>query len=334
MSDVTLYYPWIDPPKEETLKTAMLYWDEMRTIVPESIEEPYQTQATKAASDLGFLRRRNINPEMPEVETAGAEFLGDFERKAIQADGLNARDRANLHHEKLPSWLHGGKVADLMKYEVFGDQQPSADGFYNVAEGFGLAYMSRLASTICDVDQITPTTDRDESHDVIIDRFIDLEKENRIDRAEALLARLSIETIHMEPSTPLFRIKSFRDEHYDELVLYRRAVRKLAREVSGITNLDHLEREIKKIVKDEIRPAQEQVEGRMRDHQLDFGMSMTDVATSLGIEAAQQGKLQAILGPIVGSAVGLVCSLCRLRRPKTAKGPYSYLVRAKKRFGE
>ncbi len=55
---------------------------------------------------------------------------------------------------------------------------------------------------------------------------------------------------------------------------------------------------------------------------------------SLGIEAAQQGKLQAILGPIAGSAVGLVCSLCRLRRPKTAKGPYSYLVRAKKRFGE
>ena len=46
-----LYYPTIDIQNENWLKTAILFWDEINTIVPESIREPYQLDSTKYLAD-------------------------------------------------------------------------------------------------------------------------------------------------------------------------------------------------------------------------------------------------------------------------------------------
>ena len=39
-----LFYPWIDIQDEAWLKTSLLYWDSIRTIVPESIDASYSTE--------------------------------------------------------------------------------------------------------------------------------------------------------------------------------------------------------------------------------------------------------------------------------------------------
>ena len=51
-----LYYPSIDIPNENWLKTAILYWDEINTIVPSSIDNPYQEQVTQFLSNEGVIR--------------------------------------------------------------------------------------------------------------------------------------------------------------------------------------------------------------------------------------------------------------------------------------
>ncbi len=43
-----LFYPWIDIRDEAWLKTSLLYWDSVRTIVPESIDAPYSTEVGRA----------------------------------------------------------------------------------------------------------------------------------------------------------------------------------------------------------------------------------------------------------------------------------------------
>ena len=35
-----LYYPWIDIKDESWLKTTILYWNHIQTIVPESFDNP------------------------------------------------------------------------------------------------------------------------------------------------------------------------------------------------------------------------------------------------------------------------------------------------------
>jgi hypothetical protein len=37
---LALYYPWIDIRDESWLKSAALYWETIRTIVPESVDRP------------------------------------------------------------------------------------------------------------------------------------------------------------------------------------------------------------------------------------------------------------------------------------------------------
>ncbi|MEO6889445.1 MAG: hypothetical protein ABI456_09165 [Ktedonobacteraceae bacterium] len=50
-----LYYPTIDIIDEAWLKTAMLYWNQILTIVPASIQHPYNTHTSRAFQDAKVL---------------------------------------------------------------------------------------------------------------------------------------------------------------------------------------------------------------------------------------------------------------------------------------
>ena len=51
-----LYYPHIDIHDTAWLRSAMLFWDEVQTIVPTSIENPYQLADTKICAEEGYLQ--------------------------------------------------------------------------------------------------------------------------------------------------------------------------------------------------------------------------------------------------------------------------------------
>jgi hypothetical protein len=50
-----LYYPEIDIEDELWLKDAMLYWEEIQTIVPSSIRQPYKTSTAQEFYEEGLL---------------------------------------------------------------------------------------------------------------------------------------------------------------------------------------------------------------------------------------------------------------------------------------
>ena len=57
-----LYYPDIDIQNMDWLKTSILFWDSISTIVPESLENPYKQRDTQYLSDIGFLRPLIVHP--------------------------------------------------------------------------------------------------------------------------------------------------------------------------------------------------------------------------------------------------------------------------------
>lgn len=75
MFSKALYYPWIDIADDNWLKTAILYWDEISTIVPESIENPYENEATKIAQEANILKPLRVNSYMREVEEIIPEVI-------------------------------------------------------------------------------------------------------------------------------------------------------------------------------------------------------------------------------------------------------------------
>ncbi|HXM40737.1 MAG TPA: hypothetical protein VN924_05765 [Bryobacteraceae bacterium] len=52
-----LYYPHIEVPNEAWLKSAILYWDEVKTIVPASMPEPYTGGSISASCSLSPRKR-------------------------------------------------------------------------------------------------------------------------------------------------------------------------------------------------------------------------------------------------------------------------------------
>ncbi|MBN9454008.1 MAG: hypothetical protein J0I42_18885 [Bosea sp.] len=120
-----LYYPHIDIDDGEWLRSAVLFWDEIKTIAPRAIAQPYRNSDTNILWREGFIEplRCDLHPELLDV--LGKRVVGLVNRGFFQADleadrmtrdpnrfalmhadkiGMGIRDQfryANLHPEKL-----------------------------------------------------------------------------------------------------------------------------------------------------------------------------------------------------------------------------------------
>jgi len=78
-----LYFPHIDIHDPAWLRSAILFWDEIQTIAPSAIEEPYQKEDTKICQAEGYLRplRCDLHPRV--IEDLGRKILhlGDRDRE-------------------------------------------------------------------------------------------------------------------------------------------------------------------------------------------------------------------------------------------------------------
>lgn len=71
-----LYYPHIDIHDPEWLRSAILFWDEIKTIVPRAIPNPYRHKDTRVCWQEGFLEplRCDLHPEL--LDTLGKRVVG------------------------------------------------------------------------------------------------------------------------------------------------------------------------------------------------------------------------------------------------------------------
>jgi len=117
-----LYYPEIDIEDEPWLKNAMLYWEEIQTIVPSSIRQPYKTNTAREFHEEGLLTPYYVQSDMREIEeltnvvveylqsSEGMEF---FLSKEILRDDVIYLDKlpreirvfVKMYPEKLPSHI-------------------------------------------------------------------------------------------------------------------------------------------------------------------------------------------------------------------------------------
>jgi len=95
-----LYYPTVDIANEDWLKTAILFWDEINTIVPESITNPYREVSTQYLSDEGILRPLQINPGMDLIENLTNDAYNYLKRYRVFLSEF--RGNVPIHKEQLP----------------------------------------------------------------------------------------------------------------------------------------------------------------------------------------------------------------------------------------
>lgn len=169
-----LYYPTISIPDTSWLRQALLYWDEIGSIVPQMGNETLLL----LTPEIEYLRAEGVfrpfNPETLIKRPDGWEVLQEFEKEFKDIIKTDSFQRLIGHQKKLNSLVHHDKVGgelfdDFLQAEGLAATNSNDPEWYLFEEKTALLYMSLLAKYLSDIDiQVTfPGTDRPEYEGLI-----------------------------------------------------------------------------------------------------------------------------------------------------------------------
>ncbi|HHT9153377.1 MAG TPA: hypothetical protein ACFYEM_07605, partial [Candidatus Hypogeohydataceae bacterium YC40] len=147
-----LYYPWIDIKDEGWLKSAMLYWEKIQTIVPASIEQPYSARTANEFYDEGLLVPFRVKPGMQEVEELTDDVL-DYLNSTEGLEVLMGKEISKhtyIYPEKLPQeirelvTIHPEKLPYEIQHRIQTDISSREGDWINVDEAGRLDELSNV----------------------------------------------------------------------------------------------------------------------------------------------------------------------------------------------
>jgi hypothetical protein len=358
--EIALYYPYIDIKDAGLIKTAALYWDKLQTIVPldpyglyserkeaTSVTEFYKTDASREAKKEGFLEERIVNPMDESVQQTGRNFISDLREIPEIKESL-----ANILRSK--QWRHAladkyttiymekfdpGHLLDLVfELKDAGVQFTSlTDGSNGIIapKPFADMYMSRMASVIAQKDGSVPLTNESLWQDAALARVIDYSEERK--RNQSFLAKMSLQTISIASETPLIEILRFKDipKHREMLIAFRKYIRELARQVATGLDTTEKQRVFEEIIRDKVVPVKEEIQSKLSEGDIAFGLSAFDIAQATVMGAIASGGTDWRTG-IAGAGISLTVSFYQsLREDRNIikEHPLGYLYQAQKKFG-
>ncbi len=232
VSSRALYYPTIDIQDEEWLKTAYLFWDNLSTIVPESMEgHAYNNYTSQYLEREGYLQPIIVNPDSDVVKklvrtvkkyaetNEGQACLNNAAQDDMQYNPyIDERSQFYLHHEKLPLEIQQ-LIADKL-----GD-----DGWARVSDNFANYYMTLLANAIASKRSMTLLTSSTAhanltakcSEDAAKRLYTTASRREKTKDSQSMLVKMIIDGIKINPLTSFEDLKTFKEHHLDELNNFR-----------------------------------------------------------------------------------------------------------------
>ena len=357
MFERALYYPNIDIPNFGWLKSAILFWDRIETIVPESIDHPYNRKLTRALEGEGILFAHRVNPfndVIRGLERDVETYLNTSEGKksfrkpwlVSSAQNSNRLDdlrfwekRDDMLREKYQEfYIHLDKLPLPLRNELAGQQDEG--GFVRAREGFMNFYMTLLANRICQVDNMAlltgAVTYNNLSNKILRDKISSTQGNLENEQARrGMMYQIVMDDIKIAPSTPVEDIIRFRRDRQQELARFREEMDRLTDfDLEGM-NAQDFEHELKRIYDQEIIPAMNNVKTTLNESRINwlsgpaawvfgglsiaFGMG-ADVGTNIAI------------GVCEGMSLTLTALPQIYRWHEMRNSPYTYLVKAHQSF--
>jgi len=234
MNRAILYYPTINIPSASWLRHAVLYYDEVSSIVPQAWEN---RDLFGYSPDIQYLMDENqFRPRRPEdlvFDDARGEAFDAFREEFSQliSDPLYDRrkriSRLNyrLHRDKMvlpaTSKIHRNKVADSIynlleeKGLVSGDD---SEDWLQMEEHTALVYMSLLAKYLADIDGDQTTIGTDHG-------FYERQNFRRVSANKGFpVVSVNLSSILPSPraNVPLERIIDFKRKRADNLMHFKK----------------------------------------------------------------------------------------------------------------
>ena len=316
MSARVLYYPWMDVHHVEWLKTALLYWDEVSTLVPEGTPVWRQHPETAAAVDAGFLTALELHPDEDVVRGADAALHNRLGKEWIRT--LNRAERSPSNDPFSATWplemtmtISQGKLpfTSVTRSNDPGDAwvrlPTSRAALYlsalavRAAEKYGLPLYTgeaglapwveslHLGTTLRD-DVIVPARYGDPTGSEVRLRWqgglnTNAQEARNIHRGvpPLVLVHTALDGISVKPSTDIKKIIKFRERHQDELRAFREEMENLARELGrdDYKTVEAMEEIARQIVKTRLQPARDNLKKARLANGIEIGRDIFKAAS-------------------------------------------------------
>lgn len=357
-----LYYPTIDIPNEEWLRTATLFWDSVRTIVPEGIRHPYSTRFARELNDEGFLAPVRVASGMEEIEALSEEVL-DYLSDPASTDvlfGGKGKRGTRIHPEKLPreirriADIHPDKLPNMIRDEM--QDMLSEGGFLRVGEEFAAFYMTLLAKQLSNrlgiglvtgssaADQLAVATCKGKA---LRNSDISYASGKRFGRdyrafgrrrvlpreiANGAMIDLMVQGVKLPPDISARSLVQFRQSHSEELGMLRREIMRLVSELPEAPSVDALRQAVHDQYEANVRPALKSLRTSLTAQGWDavstgfLKASFMSVAPTSALVIAGVPTTVALVAGVGVSLTATAVTLVSQRRRSLAENPYTYLL--------
>ena len=361
MFESALYYPTIDIHNERWLKSAVLFWDRIETIVPESEDHPYRRRSTRILQEEGFLFPRIVNPFCEEVsglEQDVIRFMDTPEGKKsfIKPWGVSAVSMANRRYltedreynddrrrayltDKMSGiyrdfYIHVEKLPMMLRERLAG--HVNEDGYVWASRGFMSFYMTLLANRICQNNRLALLTDKvnqnNLSNKILIEGLAPAGQRAREQKMKrGMMYQIIMDDIKIATDTRMETIVQYKKDRRHELALFRAEMDRLtAFDIEGMDAKD-IEHEIWSIYTKQVKPAIDGVKATLKDSGINWWSGLgTCVFTGL-IPAVLGFGIDTKTNIAIGASECLGLALTTVpyvrKRMELSGSPYSYLVK-------
>ncbi|MBL7784310.1 MAG: hypothetical protein JNM36_00205 [Chitinophagales bacterium] len=348
-----LYYPTIDIPEEGWLKSAALYWDEIQTIVPSSLQNPYNNRTSQALAESGILQPFSVNPDMRLVEELTETVVKYISEASNFLISPNAdENQTRIHTQKLPREfrMHPEKLPYEIRHLI--ERNIDEDGWFHGSREFGAFYMSLLANKVCENHGLALLTDNPVAANLTeqarLDNKVDMSDDYRFHHyrrherttlhfAEGILTNMVVKGIKIAPTNSIEKIINFKNDHRDELGLFKSNITKLVKDINKETSLEAVQQQVSDIYNNEFLPSVHNLEKALTSSQIKW-FAETFLKVSL-ISAGATTFLPAMLGLtvpqalIAGAGISVFASKAMFNQDKSEKirnNPFSYVLSVQK----
>lgn len=345
-----LYHPHIDINNPQWLRSAVLFWDHIHTIVPSSIKQPYRNRDTQVLAAEGVLS--SLPPDKhPDVlndlegrllkhsETLLSPF-GWYEKSSGEKAVLLHPDKLGyMLHDMMERELRERKPSELL-HRMLGDWKKEDDGFLRVDPRFAQTYMSVLAAGLAEKTGVSPLSSEYRAFgDNLRSMMADLTSRRQRSNADGTLVQIAMENLVLDPAVPIDQLLRYKRAHAAELELLAVEFDKLSSQIKEAESPADLKNKAQRIYRRDVRPRLESLKKSLADQSIGsiFGGVTLAATASVGAAAPLSSVIGLTGSVLLGAGAFLTIGKFALdasltHRKARRDSPFTYLADVQQQF--
>lgn len=346
-----LYYPYLDIEDARWLRTAILFWDRIQTIVPTDISDPYKNPETCRLHAEGLLLPLRCDLQGELLEDLGRRVLKYAERPDHLHGVLKAVSGADTHWGKSTPYLpktmlarsaarlHPGKMSYSVRKSLTG-AIIDEDGFLLVDPPFAKFYMAALATRLAKDTGAVAVSNEGRAFGLQLNTVLDDVLSDGPAAAQGILMSVVIETLSLDASVPIERILRFRRNNENQLHDLAIGFEKLTDKLEGSEDVREMREKAGRYYERTIRPELTRLKDSLGD--ADIGAIWSGIRNMVTMTATSGSALAGFLHWPVNFVLGAgafvtvadIAVQSHLAGRKIRRdSPYTYLLDVESRFG-